>query len=134
MKLVTEKCLIQFAIIRCEKMTEPDDIKQMFRRFEYEMDVEKSRNTDELFRKFRYWIGREPSYKQKDLLEKYAKEHGIGIKKPEKPKPIGISKRKGVPREQLKRNYTVHKVRGKMVMVARIPKGMKGAGRFARRG
>jgi len=41
---------------------------------------------------------------------------------------------KGVPREQLKRRYAVHKVKGKTRMVARIPKGQKGAGRFAKRG
>jgi hypothetical protein len=103
---------------------------EMLRRFEYAMDVENSRNTDDLFRKFRYFINREPSVKQKILLEDYARQKGIPTAR--KPRPMGISQRKGVPREQLKRNYTVHKVRGKMVMVARIPKGMKGAGRFAK--
>lgn len=65
------------------------------------------------------------------LLLKYCEEKGIG--KPQKPRPIGISQRKSVPREELRRHYTVHKVRGKTKMVARIPKGKKGAGRFAKR-
>lgn len=129
MKLVMEKCLIQFAIIRCEKMTEPDDLKQMFQRFESEMDVEKCRDTDDLFRKFRFWQNRFPSVKQGILLRKYAEERGILVRRPR-----GIAERKGVPREQLKRRYTVHKVKGKTRMVARIPKGKKGAGRFAKKG
>jgi len=104
------------------------DYAEMLRRFETVMDVEKSKNTDDLFRKFRYFQNREPSVKQEILLRKYAREHGIPITK-----AIGISERLEIPREQLKRHYTVHKVRGRTVMVARIPKGMKGAGRFARK-
>jgi hypothetical protein len=46
---------------------------------------------------------------------------------------IGISQRKGVRRDVLERHFTVHKVRGRTVIVARIPKGQKGAGRFAKR-
>jgi len=101
---------------------------EMLRRFETEMNVEDSRDTDDLFRKFGYFQNRPPSVKQEILLRKYARKHGI----PEK-RPLGISEKLGIPREQLKRHYTVHKVRGKTVMVARIPKGMKGAGRFARK-
>ena len=104
------------------------DYAEMLRRFETAMDVEKSKNTDDLFRKFRYFQNRPLSVKQEILLREYAREHGIQIKK-----PLGISEKLGIPREQLKRHYTVHKVRGRIVMVARIPKGMKGAGRFAKR-
>ena len=105
------------------------DYAEMLRRFETEMDVENSRDTDDLFRKFRYFNNREASVKQAILLRRYAKEKGIPIRKPR-----GISERKGVPRKELKRHYTAHKVKGKMQMVARIPKGQKGAGRFAKRG
>jgi len=104
------------------------DYAEMLRRFETVMDVERSKNTDDLFRKFRYFQNREPSVKQEILLRKYAREHGIPIIK-----PLGISEKLGIPREQLKRHFTFHKVRGRTVMVARIPKGMKGAGRFAKR-
>ena len=105
------------------------DYAEMLRRFEYDMNVEESRDTDDLFRKFRYWQNHEPSLKQEILLRRYAGEHGIRQAR----MPVGISKRKGVPREQLKRHFTAHMRRGKRVMVARIPKGMKGAGRFAKR-
>jgi len=104
------------------------DYAEMLRRFETVMDVERSKNIDDLFRKFRYFQNRPLSVKQEILLREYAREHGIQIKK-----PLGISEKLGIPREQLKRHYTVHKVRGRIVMVARIPKGMKGAGRFAKR-
>ena len=105
------------------------DYAEMLRRFESEMDVEDSRDTDDLFRKFRYWQNRFPSVRQEILLRRYAREHGIRVARAK-----GISERKRVPREHLKRRFTVHKVRGKTRMVARIPKGMKGAGRFAKRG
>jgi len=105
------------------------DYSEMLRRFEFAMDVENSRDTDDLFRKFRYFQNREVSVKQGILLRQYAREHGIR----EKP-PLGISIRKGKPREELRRHYTTHIRKGKRVMVARIPKGMKGAGRFARIG
>ena len=105
------------------------DYSEMLRRFESEMDVEKSRDTDDLFRKFEYFQNREVSVRQGMLLRQYAREHGIR----EKP-PVGISRRKGKPREELRRHYTTHLRKGKRVMVARIPKGMKGAGRFAKRG
>lgn len=116
-------------------MTEPDDVKDMLDRFEKVMDVRESKSTNDLIRKFEYFQNRKATYKQQQVLEKYAEQKGIGIEeKPRRPRPIGISKRKGKPREELKRHYTVHKARGKTRMVARIPKGQKGAGRFARKG
>jgi hypothetical protein len=104
------------------------DYAEMLRRFEYEMNVEESRDTDDLFRKFVFWQGRQASIKQRILLRQYAREHGIRERL-----LIGISRRKGKLREELRRHYTTHVRKGKRVMVARIPKGMKGAGRFAKR-
>ena len=102
-------------------------------RFEREMEVDKSRDSEDYIRKFRFFQSREVTYKQKqNILLPRCRELGIPLVY--RPKPVGVTKRKGKPREELKRHYTVHKVRGKMQMVARIPKGMKGAGRFAKRG
>ena len=106
------------------------DYAEMLRRFEYDMNVEESRDTDDLFRKFEYWQNRQASVRQEILLRRYAREHGIRQTR----MPVGISRAKGIPREQLKRHYTTHKVRGRTRMVARIPKGQKGAGRFTKRG
>jgi hypothetical protein len=116
------------------KALDPDDpaYAEMLNRLERVMNAEISRDTDDLFRKFRYFQNRELSPKQRILLSRYAKQKGIPTAR--KPRPIGISRRRGVSRVQLKRHYTVHEVRGKTVVVARIPKGMKGAGRFAKRG
>ena len=112
------------------KTLDPDDpdYAEMLRRFEREINVEDSRDTDELIRKFAYFQNRGVTDRQRILLRRYGKEKGIPTRR-----AIGISQRKGRTREQLKRHYTVHKVRGKTQMVARIPKGMKGAGRFARK-
>lgn len=80
---------------------------------------------------FQYWQGRKATFKQQSAPSKIAEEKGIGAKA-EKPKPIGISTRKGKPREELRRHYTAHTVKDKTRMVARILKGQKGAGRFAK--
>ena len=109
-------------------MTEPDEVKELFNRFESAIDVREARDSEDVIRKFAYWQNRTPSIKQKILLRKYAKQKGLGITRE---KPRGISARKGKPREELRRHYTTHKVRGRTRMVARIPKGKKGAGRFA---
>jgi hypothetical protein len=115
------------------KPLDPDDpdYAEMLRRFEYAMDVEKSRDTDDLFRKFRYFINREPSVKQRILLERFGRKKGIPIGIRHR-RGIGISERKGIRREVLTLHFTVHKVRGKARVVARILKGQKGAGRFAK--
>lgn len=46
--------------------------------------------------------------------------------------PMKIQRVKGKPREESRRHYTTRMRKGKRVMVARIPKGQKGAGRLAK--
>ena len=106
-----------------------DRFPEAFARFESEINIRDSRDSNELIRKFSYWQNRPSSLKQQLLIRDIARARGIRAVKPR-----GISERKGIPRKELKRHYTEHKVRGKSRMVARISKGMKGAGRFATRG
>jgi len=106
-----------------------DKFPEAFRRFEQsDVDISDVRDSNDLIRKFRYWLNRGTTTKQDECIRKEARRLGIKIVK-----PLGISERLEIPREKLKRHYTTHKVRGKTVMVARIPKGQKGAGRFAKR-
>ena len=102
-----------------------DKFPQAFKRFEEEMDISKVKDTDDIYRKYVRWQGYKISTKQQICIRRIAIERGIIIIKPK-----GISERKGKPREELRKRYTTHKVRGKVKMVARIPKGKKGAGRF----
>ena len=82
-------------------MTEPDEVKEMLRRFENEIDISESRDSDDIIRKFGYFQNRDASLKQQLLLRKYARDRGLPIRKPR-----GISERKGIPRKELKARYT----------------------------
>jgi len=66
-------------------MTEPDEVKEMLQRFERVIDISEVKDSDDIIRKFQYFQNRKTSYKQKILLEKYAKQKGIGIIVVEKP-------------------------------------------------
>lgn len=107
-----------------------DKFPEAFARFERsDVDISDVRDSNDLIRKFRYWNRWGTTTTQQDIaLRKEARRLGIKIRK-----PIGISERLGIPREELKRHFTTHKVKGKIRIVARIPKGQKGAGRFAKR-
>jgi hypothetical protein len=60
-------------------MTEPDEVKEMLNRFERVIDISEAKDSDDIIRKFAYFQNRKVSPKQKILLEKYAKQKGIGI-------------------------------------------------------
>jgi len=106
-----------------------DKFPEAFERFEKsEIDTSKVRDSNDLIRLFRYFQNRGTTTQQDIAIRKEARKRGIKIIK-----PIGISEKMRIPREQLKRYYTSHKVKGKIRRVARIPKGQKGAGRFAKR-
>ena len=107
-----------------------DKFPEAFERFERSgVDISDVRDSNDLIRKFRYWIIRgTTTWKQDVALRREARRLGIKVVK-----PLGISEKLGVPRGQLKRHYTFHKVKGKIRRVARIPKGQKGARRFAKR-
>ena len=107
-----------------------DKFPEAFARFERsDVDISDVRDSNDLIRKFRYWLNRGTTAQQEFALRREARRLGIKIIE-----PLGISERLEIPREKLVRHYTVHTTkRGKPVMVARIPKGMKGAGRFAKR-
>ena len=106
-----------------------DKFPEAFRRFEQsDISIKNVRDSDDLIRKFRYWLNRGTTTKQDLALRKEAKRLGIRIKK-----PLGISEKLKIPREELKRHYTHVTIRGKTRLVARIPKGQKGAGRFAKK-
>jgi len=104
-----------------------DKFPEAFARFEKsDIDISDVRDSNDLIRKFRYWINRTTTIKQDEALRVEARRLGIPI----------TPQRKLIiyePLPKVKVHYTFHKVRGKNVMVARIPKGMKGAGRFAKR-
>ena len=113
-----------------------DKFPEAFKRFEQEIDLSEVKDRGDITRKFSYWQERDMTHKQKEALWKIAEEKGIISieRKPEREPRLrrkGISEIKGKPREELRRHYTEHKVRGKSRMVARIPKGKKGAGQFA---
>ena len=114
-----------------------DAFPEAFERFEHGfVDISKVKDSDDLIRLFRYWIARGTTHQQETALRVEARKRGIPIKR-----AIGISEKLGITREQYKRGirepikifYTTHLVRGKSRTVARIPKGQKGAGRFAKR-
>jgi len=106
-----------------------DKFPEAYARFEKsDVDLSDVRDSSDLIRKFRYWLNRSTTARQNIAIRKEAKKRGIPVKK-----PLGISERLGVPREKLKRHYTFITVRGKTRRVARIPKGQKGAGRFAKK-
>lgn len=104
----------------------------MLKRFESDRDIDlsDSQNSDDIIRKFRYWQNRPTTVKQRILLRRWSKEH-LGLREF---RPRGISEKKGVEKEEIRRHYTVIKSRtGKTRIVARISKGKKGAGRFAKK-
>ena len=106
-----------------------DKFPEAFARFEKsDVDISKVKDSNDLIRKFRYWLNRSTTWKQDVALRREARRLGIKIIK-----PLGISERLDVPREVLRRHFTTHITKGKTVTVARIPKGQKGAGRFAKR-
>jgi len=106
-----------------------DKFPEAFARFERsDVDISDVRDSNDLIRKFRYWLNRGTTTQQDIAIRKEARRLGIKIRK-----PIGISERLDVPREILKRHFTTHTVKGKIRKVARIPKGQKGAGRFAKK-
>jgi len=106
-----------------------DKFPEAFARFEQsDVDISECRDSDDLIRKFRYWLIRGTTHQQNVALRKEAKRLGIPITK-----KLGISEKLGIPREELKRHFTTHMIKGKSRTVVRIPKGQKGAGRFAKR-
>lgn len=106
----------------------PDKFPEAFKRFEQkeEIDYDKISDSNQLMKKFAYWQNRRVSPKQRMCIRQIAEEKGIKIIRyyPRRPKEV---------RERLRRHYTVVKIRGKSRIVARIPKGQKGAGRFVKR-
>ena len=108
-----------------------DKFPEAFKRFESEMNIERAKDTDDLVKKFVAWQNRPISPKQQTALRQKAEELGLEILP--RVKGVGITKRTGKTREELRKHYTQHKVKGKSRIVARIPKGMKGAGRFAKK-
>jgi hypothetical protein len=119
-----------------KKLTEDDDIKQMFRRFESreEIDYENKKqikSNEDVIRKIGYWQNRPVSPKLKAWINDYLRtEHpNVPIKRAK-----GISEKKGASREQLKRRYvavTYHTKKG-IVRYMR-PRDSK-TGRFTKRG
>ncbi len=105
-----------------------DKFPEAFKRFEQkeEIDYDKIQDSNHLMRKFAYWQNRPVSPKQRMKIREIAEDKGIRIARyrPKRPREV---------REKIRRHYTIVKIRGKTRMVARIPKGQKGAGRFAKR-
>jgi len=109
-------------------MTEPDEVKEMLRRFENEIDISESRDSDDIIRKFGYFQNRDASLKQQLLLRKYARDRGLPIRKPR-----GISERKGIPREKLKARYLPIKQRTKKGYYYRVQPRDSKTGRYIKR-
>lgn len=118
-------------------MPDTESAQKMLERFERSEEYNEHRlqDSDDVLRQFRFWQDRPVTQKQKIVLMRYAEKQDIPISY--RAKKIvykeGISKRKGISKEELRRHYTTHKVKGKSRIVARIPKGLKGAGRFAKK-
>lgn len=99
-----------------------DLFPEAFERFERsDVDISTVKDSNDLIRRFRYWQNRITTSRQDEALRVEARRLGIPITR-----EIRIIRKAKV-------HYTFHKVRGKTVTVARIPKGQKGAGRFAKR-
>lgn len=109
-----------------------DKFPEAYKRFERkeEIDYRKIEDSNDLMRKFAYWQNRPVSPKQRMVIREIAEKKGIIIKRYR-------PRRTKEERERIRRTYTVitYKVKGKIKrrIVARIPKGKKGAGRFAKR-
>jgi len=105
-----------------------DKFPEAFKRFERkeEIDYKKIDDSNDLMRKFAYWQNRRVSPKQRMAIRQIAEDKGIKITRYR-------PKRTPEEREKVRRHYTVVKIKGKSRIVARIPKGQKGAGRFAKR-
>jgi hypothetical protein len=97
-----------------------DKFPEAFERFEKsEIDLDKVKDSNELIRKFRYWNNVHATTHQQDVgLRKIARERGIRISRAK-----GISERKGVSRESLKRRYIQFRRKGKVYAQARDYKG-----------
>jgi len=106
----------------------PDKFPEAFKRFEQKEEIDYSKITDsnQLMKKFAYWQNRRVSPKQRMAIREIAEDKRIKIIRY---RPKRIPKE----RERIRRHYTVVTIRGKKRIVARIPKGKKGAGRFAKR-
>lgn len=109
-------------------MTEPDEVKEMLRRFENEIDLSDSKDSDDIIRKFGYFQNRDASLKQEILLRKWSKEKGLAIKKPR-----GISEKKAIPREKLKARYLPIKQRTKKGYYYRVQPRDTKTGRYVKR-
>ena len=104
----------------------PDKFPEAFERFERsDVDISDVRDSNDLIRKFRYWINRGTTPKQDEALRVEAKRLGIPIHE-----ELIIYR---AYERRIKPHITFHKVKGKTRTVTRIPKGQKGAGRFAKR-
>ncbi len=103
---------------------------EFFDRFEKRIDVAQAKDSQNIIEYAKYWLGYEPSGKQRRILRQYAESKDLPLIKPK-----GISEKKGKKREEMKLHYTTvtNKRTGKTRVVARIPKGQKGAGRYAKR-
>jgi len=105
-----------------------DKFPEAFKRFEQreEIDYKKIDDSNDLMKKFQYWQNRRVSPKQRMAIRQIAEDKGIKITRYR-------PKRTPEAREKLRRHYTVVTIKGKRRVVARIPKGQTGAGRFAKR-
>ena len=102
---------------------------EAFGRFEKsEIDISKVKDSDELIRKFRYWnnVGRTTT-KQDLAIKDEARKRGIKIVRAK-----GISERKGVSREKLKRRYGAVTYHTKKGIVLRV-RGRDSKGRFTKK-
>jgi len=105
-----------------------DKFPEAFKRFETkeEIDYNKIDDSNDLMRKFQYWQNRRCSPKQRMVIRQIAEDKGIKITRYR-------PRRRKEERERIRRHYTVVTIKGKSRVVARIPKGQKGAGQFAKR-
>jgi len=105
-----------------------DKFPEAFKRFEKreEIDYDTIEDSNDLMKKFQYWQNRRVSPKQRMAIRQIAEDKGIKITRYR-------PRRRKEERERIRRHYTVVKIKGKSRIVARIPKGQTGAGRFAKR-
>jgi hypothetical protein len=102
-----------------------DKFPEAFNRFEKksDIDISKVKDSNDLIRKFRYWNNVGTTTTKQDLaIKREARRLGIKIVRAK-----GISEKKGMPREKLKRRYgavTYYTKKGKVLRIR--PRDSKG--------
>lgn len=107
-----------------------DKFPEAFDRFEKEIDISDSKDSDDIIHKFRIWQNRNVTRKQQMLIREISEEKGLIIIPVRKRK--GISEAKGKPRKELKRRYGAVTYKTKKGIVRHIQARDSKTGRYVK--